>query len=485
MNTNNRQPEFLQAAAARTANNWKRQTAWVIAVLSAYGLLLSLQPTSPRPAVSLPLEDNRSLVSNAGLSLQSFALSNLKTPTAGESEDQNAKVPQLYPALDELEMQFVELVQRYPNLAEIEQIGVSTARRRPIWGIRLANPSHRENDRPAVLFTALHHAREPAGLFICKAIMEELLGNYGTSTRHTRLLDSLDVWLVPIVNPDGYDYVLQSSQQFPWWRKNLRDNDGDGSFDPLIDGVDLNRNYDYNWQEGGDDNPSSWFYRGDEAFSELEIQAIRDLARRENFVIGVSYHSYGEAILYPWGNYHHVPDYKLIMEIVEGCASLIGRQSGNGTYGFLPLNGRVGQSSVWMYGELGVIDFTIEAGEKYFPTAEELPVIVRENLRGALYLLERALRSGISGHVFDAVTGTPLTAEVHVEGLNRTYVKARHSNGRFGRFDRLLLPGNYNLEIRQSGYLPFRLQQVAVSENRVTQLEVALHRSDHHSTNGN
>ena len=142
----------------------------MIVVLSLCGLLLSLQTNSSHPtAIRRVHNDSLGLLANAGLSLRPSALSKPKAFARGTPENRNAKVPQLYPSLDELEMEFVELVRRYPDLAEIEQIGVSTARRRPIWGIRLANPSHRENDRPAVLFTALHHAREPAGIFICKA----------------------------------------------------------------------------------------------------------------------------------------------------------------------------------------------------------------------------------------------------------------------------------------------------------------------------
>jgi hypothetical protein len=388
----------------------------------------------------------------------------------------NASVPSAYPHLQVLERQFFDLINAYPHLAHAYQIGQSTSWMQPIWGIRVSSGPAIDKDAPAVLFTGIHHAREPLGALLCKALLEELLTNYGKSARHTRLLDSLEIWLVPIVNPDGYEYIIQNQLQFPWWRKNLRDNNGDGIFDPLVDGVDLNRNYDFNWDEGGDGNPASWFYRGDSAFSEREIQALRGLALRENFVMGASYHSYGESVLYPWGNFHRAPDQELILDIAQRCADQIGRLSGSGSYNVLPLNGRVGQSSIWMYGEFGTIDFIIETGEEYFATPEDIPRIVKENVRGALFLMERALCGGVTGHVRDRQTGKPVVAEIHVNGCDAAYVKCRRADAARGRFDRLLFPGSYTLEIRAPGYLTETITGVQIHGDRMTVLDIALAR---------
>lgn len=384
-------------------------------------------------------------------------------------------VPPAYPTLIEFEYRFDELARKFPQLVTKHLIGATTTQR-PLFAFRVSDNPGMNEDEPALLFTALHHAREPVGVFICHALMNELLHNYGGSAGHTRLIDSLDIWFVPLVNPDGYDYLMSRQRQFPWWRKNLRDNNNDGKFDPLIDGVDLNRNYDYNWSEGGEGELGSWFYRGKNAFSEPETQALRDLETQHNFILGVSFHSYGEAVLYPWGNFHPAPDQDLILDIAQNYASRIGRQSGAGKYQVLPLNGRVGQSSVWRYAMFGAIDFICETGEDYFPTSESLPRLVAENVRGANYLLERTLRSGISGHVREAETGAPLDAEIIVAGLERNYVRPRHANGAFGRFDRLLLPGVYTIIVRKNGYRAARIEQVSVNDSTLTYLEVELQR---------
>jgi hypothetical protein len=388
--------------------------------------------------------------------------------------ENSATLLNTYPRLVALEHQFGHLVAKYPHLAHIQKIGESTAWRQPIWGIRISDHPDRDEDEPAILFTGVHHAREPLGALICYAIVDELLKNYDTSEQYRHLVDSLEIWLVPIVNPDGYEYIMQNQLQFPWWRKNLRDNNGDGVFDPLVDGVDLNRNYDFNWDEGGDGNPASWFYRGGSPFSEKEIQALRDLAWRENFLLGVSYHSYGESVLYPWGNYHRAPDQELIFDIAQRCAEKIGRLSRNGSYNVLPLNGRVGQSSIWMYGALGTMDYIIETGEAYFAAPEDIPSIVRENVQGALFLMARSLDGGITGHVRDRLTGTPIAAEIHVSGCDASYVKCRRSDAVHGRFDRLLFPGRYTMEIRAAGYQTEILTDVQVEAHARTALEVAL-----------
>ena len=410
--------------------------------------------------------------SSAGFLASSFA------PRVASARDDEYDAAAEYPSLEEIEQRCAGLVARYPHLAAMYQIGESAAHHRPLWAIRVSDYPYIDEDEPALLFTGMHHAREPMGAFVCITLLEELLEQYAANPEYRRFVDSLEIWLVPIVNPDGYKHLIDNRLRFPWWRKNLRDNNGDGFFNPLIDGVDLNRNYGYNWGNGDESAPGSWFYHGSAPFSEPEIQALRDLARRENVLLGVDYHSYGESVLFPWGNFHPAPDQALIFDIAENCAMRIGRESGHGAYGILPLNARVGQSSVWMYGELGAIHFIIETAAQYFPRLDRVPSIARENLRGVEFLMARALGSGVIGHVRDAETGKPLPAEIHVDGMLASHVRPRHADEVFGRFERLLLPGSYHLTVVATGYAPAALSDVRVQENQRTVLGVALRRKE-------
>jgi hypothetical protein len=401
------------------------------------------------------------------------------------ANERSGQIPSIYRSLEEIEAALDSLATAFPHLVRLEQIGVGSELGLPIWAAKVSDNVSVDEDEPAVLFTGVHHAREPLGAEIALALMKHLTAKYGRDAQVTRWVNNTSIWFVPVVNPEGYKYVMDNRLTFPWWRKNLRDNNGDGKFDPLVDGVDLNRNYDYNWDQGGDGYPGSWFYRGSRPFSESEIRAVRDLALRENFVFGVAYHSYGESILFPWGNYDRPPDLDVILDVATQMASRIRRVDGRGHYALLPLNGRVGQSSIWMYGELGTIDFIVEVGTDYFPPNREVPAIVSENVKGALYLLDRLNGPGITGHVFDAETGAPLNAEVRVQENSAPHVKVRRTDPRTGRYDRILLPGIYTVEFRSDGYLSRVFAGLRVPRRKPLKLDVRLKRKEDRIILGN
>jgi hypothetical protein len=396
----------------------------------------------------------------------------------------NVSLPPSYRPPEEIEAKLRALQRMRPDILHIEQIGRTTELGLPIWAVKISDNANKKEDEPRILFTGVHHAREPIGANICLNLIQTLSENYGRLEQFTKWVESLEIWFVPVVNPDGYKYILEHNLGFPWWRKNLRDNNGDGFFDPLFDGVDLNRNYDFNWNEGGDGKPNSWFYRGARPFSERETRAIRDLAIRENFVMGISYHSYGESILFPWGNYKRPPDLELIIDIASEIASRIRKQSGRGNYSILPLNGRVGQSSIWMYGKLRVLDYIVEVGNEYFPSEESIPFILRENNRGAFYLFDRILETGIRGHVYDAFTKMPLVAEVEVMEFSTDHVQPRKTDPEFGGFYRIINPGYYTVEIRSKGYHTKVIRNVRVEKGKYIDLEIGLHNKGRKPTNG-
>ena len=396
----------------------------------------------------------------------------------------NTPVPRSYRPIDEVNDELHSLQSKWPDLLSLEKVGVTTALHQPIWAVKVSDNAREREDEPRILFAGVHHAREPIGSKICLEIINQLCEKYGRDDRITHWVDSIEIWFVPIVNPDGYRYVIENKLTFPWWRKNLRDNDGDGVFNPLYDGVDLNRNYEYNWKDGGDGKPGSWFYRGNTPFSELETHAIMNLAVRENFLIGISYHSYGESILFPWGNYKRPPDLELIVDIASGMASKIRKESRHGKYSILPLNGRVGQSSIWMYGELRVIDYIVEVGTEYFPPEESIPFILQENVKGAFYLLDKTLETGVKGHVFDLTTGQPLLAEIEVKEFSSNHVRPRRTEAKYGGFYRLLNPGYFTIEFSSVGYLSKTIRNVKVQNGRFANLEIGLQRKTDTLTNG-
>jgi len=360
----------------------------------------------------------------------------------------------------------------YPPLAKLWIIGQSTRLGLPIYALKISDNVLEDEDEPAILVDGMHHAREPLGNEICLALIEHLLGNYGREPQVTRWVDDYEIWVIPILNPEGYKYIVDNNLASPWWRKNLRDNNNNGKIDPDYDGVDLNRNYDYNWSYGGSTNPADWTYRGPFGFSEKETQAKRDLALKERFVISVTYHSYGEEVMYCWswpGTSARAPDHDLIYEMASEMAKRISNEAGTGNYALARLSG-ANQSPIWMYGALGTIEFLIETGTSFIPPGYKVRPIVEANLQGLFYLLERLKGPGITGIILDLLAHRPIEAEVSVPAIdNYEYVKPRLNNAKTGRFIRLLRPGKYTLLFTAADYrsrlFSFNLGQEMASQD--------------------
>ena len=386
--------------------------------------------------------------------------------------DTSGTAPTGWPGVEEIEQRIFNLERRHPDICRVFSIGKSAFRKRDIWALQISDNPGQEEDEPSVLFTGGMHAREPLGMLACLELAERLVDGYGRKPFVTDWIRETQIYVVPLVNPDGYDYILRERLPFPWWRKNLADNDHDGKFDPHVDGVDLNRNFAFNWALGGDGRPSSWFYRGPRPFSEPEVQALRDLALSIRPVAGISFHSHGEAVLYPWTNFPPPVDEVLIRQLAGEMASVASTAKG-GHYEIYPLNGRVGQSSCWLYGALSCLDFTVEVGDQYFPPLDQVPRQVGEAVKAAFYLLDRVSGAGLSLKVVDSGTREPLVATVQIEELGDGPGAKRHTDPFFGRYRCLLQPGSYTLLVDAPKHAPWR-GKFTVNSGRQTELTVAL-----------
>ncbi|MBC8234304.1 T9SS type A sorting domain-containing protein [bacterium] len=299
--------------------------------------------------------------------------------------------------------------QRYPDLAKMYDIGDSWEKTesiadRDIWALKISDNVTEQEDEPEVLYMGLHHAREIITPEIILHWMNFLLRNYGKSNLVTYLVDNRQIWLVPILNPDGHNYVFTKDS---YWRKNRRNN-GDGSF-----GVDLNRNYGYMWgydDIGSSPIPRSDTYRGTGPFSEPETQAIRDLVEEHNFVLSLSYHSYGNLFLYPWGYIRqNTPDHSTFVSISKVAVSRNGYEHGNAASGTIYTTN--GDTDDWLYGEQitknKVFGFTPEVGEEFHPPESKIPELIRENLFPNIVI---ALISGMPLPVEHPVFGEAIAA---------------------------------------------------------------------------
>ncbi len=203
---------------------------------------------------------------------------------------------------------------------------------RPIWMVKISDNVQIDENEPEVLFDSLHHAREPLSITTTLVFMDWLLDNYGKDPEATFLVDNREMFFVPVLNPDGYEYNRSIRPNGGgMWRKNRRRNTG-GSY-----GVDLNRNWPTGWSApygGNSRNPSSNVYRGTKALSEPETFALNAFIKTRKFTLGCSSHTYSDILLRPWGykraNPVNAADYAKIEKaatakngIRAGAASLI------------------------------------------------------------------------------------------------------------------------------------------------------------------
>ncbi|MEO0093786.1 MAG: M14 family zinc carboxypeptidase [candidate division WOR-3 bacterium] len=377
-------------------------------------------------------------------------------------------IPDRYHSYFEMVALLDSFASRYPNIAHQCTIGFSQTESLPILAMKISDNPGLDEDEPSILFTGVHHGCELLGCEICLYLCNHLLANYDTNALIRKIIDSTEIWVVPIVNPDGQGVVFAGLDSF--WRKNTRDNNNNGVFDLDYDGVDLNRNYNFLFDSGGSGNPSSRTYRGQNPVSEAETRAMTDLAKRENFLLEICYHSdkdsaQGERVYYPWrwGNANS-PDFPFIKPIAESIAKRIKNDLGNGTY--TPVIGLVdgGLYRNYLYHAFGTFAYTIEVSTRYIPPEEWVDSICERNLAGAYYLLERTFGPAIAIRVFDSLSGSPLRAKIKIIGIDSTYpiMIPRFSDSIFGRFRRIVNPGNYTIEVSKAGY---STKQVKASVN--------------------
>lgn len=201
-----------------------------------------------------------------------------------------------------IEAELMAQAAAHPDIAEFRVIG-KTAQGESIGAVRVTKDVQKAKDgkKPTTVYVAAQHAREWITPEMVRRLLDLYLTEYGADDRITDLVDETELWFVPVANPDGYDYTFTDGQRL--WRKNLRDNDGDGNI-TVGDGVDLNRNSATRWgydNEGSSPNPASDTYRGPTPASEPETQALDELFGAITPQFMINYHSAAELLLYGIG----------------------------------------------------------------------------------------------------------------------------------------------------------------------------------------
>jgi hypothetical protein len=198
--------------------------------------------------------------------------------------------------------EIMDVAAAHPEFAEFRVIG-ETVQGQEIGAVRVTSDVGKQKDgkRPTTIYVGAQHAREWITPEMVRRLLQHIVTSYGSDERITEIVDTTELWFVPVANPDGYDFTFEEGRRL--WRKNLRDNNGDGTVG-AGDGVDLNRNFPTRWgydNEGSSPNPASDTYRGPAPASEPETQALDGLFADLTAEFLVNYHSAAELLLHGIG----------------------------------------------------------------------------------------------------------------------------------------------------------------------------------------
>lgn len=298
-----------------------------------------------------------------------------------------------YLTLKELQLELTEMHNQYPQLiTNPEPIpGFKTHENRAILQVRISGKRGKDSGKKGVLYTALHHAREPLSMQQLIYFMWYLLENYDKDPLVTEIMDQTNLYFIPCVNPDGYAYNNETAPDGGgMWRGNRQLTINEF-------GVDLNRNYGYKW--GYDDSGSSGdfdseIYRGTEAFSEPETQAVKWFCEENTISTALNYHAFGDYLIYPWGYTDAgTNDDREFRALAQSLSMEKRILTGNSVETVMYTTN--GDTDDWMYGEVEtknrIFSFTPEVGPAvygFYPPRNQIERLcareVNQNLRMAM-----------------------------------------------------------------------------------------------------
>lgn len=339
--------------------------------------------------------------------------------------------------------------EKYKEITELKIIG-KTFENRDIYALKISKGL--EEDKPTILIVGCHHAREWMSVEIPMKIIEYLLENYEKDEMVRGWIENYEIWIIPILNPDGFEYSIKNDRM---WRKNRILN-----FDNSR-GVDNNRNYGYMWglSVGSSSIPSSETYRGKAPFSEFENQAIRDIVYENPPAIALSYHSFSELILYPWGYTTEQPqDKELLEKIAIEMAKTTGPPNDSdypGPYDYYPMQSSFlyptsGDLTDFLYGEMGTLSYTIELNsvQEFFDPPPELIEPTWEQTKGIFFVAMNYVdKIGLLKLNITDIDGSPYEGDILI--LEKNLTRKTQKKGYFVYF---LEEGEYTIYIKERKY---------------------------------
>lgn len=355
-------------------------------------------------------------------------------------------------------------VAAYPTLARKVDLttlpgAAQTHGNRSIYALKISDQVALDEDEPAVLLAAQHHARELTTPLMVFEAVDRLLTGYASDPALRAVVDGYELYCVPCVNPDGVDTVWTTDN---YWRKNRRNNGG-GRY-----GVDLNRNYPFLFGRcGSSSNTGSDLYRGPAPGSEPEVQTMIALGRLLRPEIYLDFHSSGREVLFLYAPCATVaPSVKGLID------HYVGRLRTPMTYATRDPSGS-GEAPEWHWADGGALSFLTEVNTSFQPsytTGTSEAVRVWPGVREAL----TAWRPAVRGHVRSIFKNQPVAATIGIAPSPFAHGEQSASRGRDGRYCLWLPLGSWDVTWSAPGFDPVMKRVQVVAYDSPQTVEVLL-----------
>jgi hypothetical protein len=343
-----------------------------------------------------------------------------------------------------------DLAKQYPAMTRLEQVGTSL-QNRPILALLVSTTPGKDDPaaalKPSIVFDGQHHAREIMTSEIVMDVADNLLAGYAAGDAEAKkILDGWNVWVLPMLNVDGTNIVFTTDNM---WRKNASSANGQ------VVGTDINRNYPYKWAacNGSSTSTGAEDYHGTAAASEPETKALMGLWDMAHPTASMSYHSYSQLVLYPYGCDGVVSgDNALEDKVAKELAALLPNDSGGGNYEpgtpWAILYAVDGDSMDYVFAQFGALTYTFEVNEEFQPSYDMRAPTLAKHEKAWKYFFDRASGNLLSLKVTDGTTGKAAPAQISINTIPHVQQEQPFTTNSSGMFFKVLDPGTYILTVK-------------------------------------
>lgn len=350
-----------------------------------------------------------------------------------------------YHSYEQMTVELKAIAAAHPDISRLYSIGKSYEGR-DLWVMKISDNPDEDEDEPEFQYISTMHGDEPVGTELSLNLIHLLAESYGTDTRITELVNDIEIWIMPLMNPDGYVNVSRYNAQ----------------------GKDLNRSF----PDRAADIPSPY---------PTETQVMMDWELSQSPVLSANLHTGATVVNYPYDSdpdsdlsYSATPDDGLFRQLALAYSSSNPSMYQSAYFDKGITNGVewyyvYGGMQDWNYLRLGAFQLTIELYDTKMPPFSQIPAIWEYNRESMLKYMEWSLK-GIRGIVTDSDTGKPLKASVNVIGNDHIM----YTDPDVGDYHRILVPGIYRLQFSADGYVTYKTDDIVVSADKAARADIRL-----------